>query len=57
MNPQFEAKCTSCKKRWIMTEGQCDEARDMGCAFCHHCGSVATVERMVLLASEAREKQ
>lgn len=55
MNSQLElkAKCTSCRKAFVVTETQMAEARDIGCLFCA-CGSVATVEQATLRQQKRR---
>jgi rRNA maturation endonuclease Nob1 len=54
---KFKVKCTSCKKVAEATPAQLAEARDMGCLFCAHCGSVATAEQVTVKQSRAQARR
>jgi hypothetical protein len=53
---ELKAKCTSCRKVFVVTEAQMTEARDIGCLFCA-CGSVATVERATARQTKSRGRK
>jgi hypothetical protein len=56
MSVEMKAKCTTCKKTFVMTPAGMEEARDIGCAFSPCCGAVATVEA-VTVKQPARSRQ
>lgn len=42
--PELKARCTRCKKLFVVTKKQADEARDLGVVFSECCNTLATVE-------------
>jgi hypothetical protein len=50
---EITAKCTSCRKVFVMTPAAMDEAKALGCAFSPCCYAPATVEHIATKLARA----